>query len=97
MAFNPFIGWAQADLEKELLKRQKEYAAGRQTTQASGAGYSSTFERDQSLLTTIEQLYKALNILDADAYPIDQIKRTTQARVIFTQSPTPTDSTNQGA
>lgn len=83
MAINYFIGWTVKDLEAELRIAQEDLAAGKSVIQA-GAGDASTQSRtEQSIQQRIEQLLAALNKLDPEKYPIDQISRITQTRVAF--------------
>jgi hypothetical protein len=83
VAINYFIGWTVKDLEAELRIAQEDLAAGKSVIQA-GAGDASTQNRiEQSIQQRIEQLLAALNKLDPEKYPIDQISRITQTRVGF--------------
>jgi len=73
MAFNPFIGWTQADLETQLRAAQEELAAGKMLTSNSVGDTSFTAEREGSIIKRIEQIYRALNVLDSDTYPLASI------------------------
>lgn len=82
MAFNPFIGWSQADLETELRKAQQELADGVQihTTGSGDVSASGTVQR--SAETRISQLLLALNRIDPVTYPAADIFRPTRSVAI---------------
>lgn len=83
MAYNPFLGWSQTDLEKALDAAQTDLAAGKTTV---GAGDGQIMVKGQVSMrpeTRVELILKALNKLDPDTYPLDEITRVTQTRVVF--------------
>lgn len=78
MAWNPFVGRTQVWLEAELAKAQAELAAGK-TRNGAGEGtvnWQSLVQQSPS--TRIEQLLRALNILDPTTYPLDSVTRVTR-------------------
>jgi len=91
MAYNPFIGWSQDDLETALRAAQTDLAAGKST---SGAGDGTVMVKNSIDIRPAERvrlILLALNKLVPSAYPIEDITPITQARVIF-GSPDPASS-----
>ena len=84
MAINYFIGQTQESLETQLAAAQEELATGKHAASVSVGESSFTFEQELSLTKKIEMLLRALNLLDPDTYPIDQITPTTRARIAST-------------
>jgi len=83
MAINYFIGWSQEDLEAELRVAQEDLAAGKATSRA-GAGESNTESRiEKTIEDRIRLIFRALNALDPDTYPIDQITPSSVVQVTF--------------
>lgn len=78
MAFNPFIGWTQAQLEAELRSAQEDYAAGTQITSVGAGDTNVSAQMQHGILERIETLYRALNLLDPTTYPIASILPTRQ-------------------
>ncbi len=83
MAFNPFVGWTQAELEVELRSAQEELAAGASIGEVSAGDTSTRFDRQLSIERRIQQLYIALNALDSATYPLSSIVQPDRARVVF--------------
>jgi hypothetical protein len=86
MAFNPFIGWSQQDLERELRRAQEDYAAGASVESAGSGDVNSRSRIDASPLQRIRQIYAALYALDPEKYPAAAIRPITQTRIVFSQS-----------
>jgi hypothetical protein len=83
VAFNPFLGWSREDLEGELRAAQEDYAAGKATTKV-GAGDASTESRvEVSTIERVKALYRALNAIAPDDYPIEQITAIDRTRGTF--------------
>lgn len=85
MAYNPFIGWSQADLETELRKCQEELAAGSQLVSAGAGDVNSTRLAREDAGSRIAIILRALNKLDPDTYPLNQITRPTRTVAMFTR------------
>jgi len=75
MAFNPFIGWSQTDLETQLRIKQEELARGVQITSTNSGDVSFQTVPTMSTMTAIELILRALYALDPTTYPIDEIVR----------------------
>jgi len=86
MAFNPFIGWSQEDLETELLRAQQDYAAGASVESAGSGDVNSRNKIDLSPLERIKAIYRALNAFDPEKYPAASIAPKTQTRIVFGQN-----------
>ena len=83
---NPFFGVAREQLEAWLLEAQRQYAE-RTTPQSIGAGdFSSTDFVEGNPLERIEALYKALNVIAPEEYPLDQIRRRNRTRMTVSNS-----------
>ena len=82
MAFNPFIGRDQAWLESALRKTQDELASG--MSAISGGIEGVQFGNIMTIGPTqrLTLLLQALNKLDPDTYPIDDI--TISTRTVMT-------------
>jgi pyrroloquinoline quinone (PQQ) biosynthesis protein C len=84
MAFNPFIGRSQEWLGSQLEIAQQDYAMGK-TIVSSGSGDVNNAKQVQATAEKrIEQLYKALSLIDPETYPAASITRNTVTRVAFT-------------
>lgn len=83
MALNPFLGWTVKDLEAELRAAQEDLAAGKATVGAGAGDVRSQSETQLSPLKRIELILRALNLLDSEKYPLEQITRITQTRASF--------------
>jgi len=70
---NYFIGKSQPWLEAELAKAQAEYAEGKTLVQASGGDASASKQVSMSLERRIQQILKALYLLDPVTYPADDV------------------------
>ena len=90
MALNYFLGWAKKDLEAALRLAQEDLAAGKDTTSAGAGDAHVSSKIEMTPQARIEMILKALNVLDPETYPIDQITAIRQARVAFS-APTPRD------
>lgn len=86
MAFNPFIGWSQQELEAELRRAQEDYAAGASIESAGSGDVNSRNRQEASAVQRIEQLYRALSAIDPEKYPAAQIARIKSTRIVFAQS-----------
>lgn len=75
MAFNPYIGWTQAQLETELRSAQEELARGAAIVSAGAGDVSSSFQVQSSVERRIELLYRALYLLAPLTYPLASITR----------------------
>ena len=83
MAFNPFIGWTQTDLETELRRAQEDYAAGKTINSNRSGDVAKTEQIEASALTRIRQILLALNALDPVAYPIEKIAPANRTKATF--------------
>ena len=66
---NYLIGLSQATLEAELAKAQADFMAGRTVTSVSAGDASTGKQMVMSVERRIQQLLKALHILDPVTYP----------------------------
>ena len=83
MAFNPFIGWSQEELEAALSDAQDDYAAGKTLT-SIGAGDSSSSKLVQSSpMARIEAICKALYALDPVTNADYKANKVTRTQVQF--------------
>jgi hypothetical protein len=82
-ALNYFIGKSQAWLETELAKAQAEYAEGKSLVQASGGDASASKQLAMSLERRIQQILRALYLLDPATYPADSVIPVRQTRASF--------------
>ena len=87
MAINYFVGWDQQDLETELRAAQEELAAGKATIETGSADVRVRSQVENSLTSRIEMLLQALNRLDPEAYPADQISRTSGFKCVISGGP----------
>lgn len=78
MAYNPFVGWTQAELEAELEKAQNDLAAGKTTVSAGEGAVSYTKLVQASPAKRIEMLLLALYRIDPVTYPLASITRVTR-------------------
>jgi hypothetical protein len=83
MAFNPFIGWSQAELESALRAAQDDFAAGKTLSSVGGGDANSTKLVQMTPEQRIRQIYQALNFLDPDTYPKNQLSRVTRTQIQF--------------
>lgn len=83
MAFNPFIGQTQEQLESALQKAQADLLAGKTVTRADVPGISVYNQLEQTITERIRLILVALNKLDPTTYPADQIAQASTTRVIF--------------
>ena len=87
MAFNPFIGWSETDLLAERLKCQREMLEGGALT-AGGAGGTSFSRAPQfSALTRLRWIQIALNAIDSETYPLEDIQPNKQLPAFFRSDP----------
>jgi hypothetical protein len=80
---NYFIGKSQVWLEAELAKAQAEYAEGKSLVQASGGDASASKQLAMSLERRIQQILRALYLLDPATYPADSVIPVRQTRASF--------------
>ena len=80
---NYFIGKSQAWLEAELAKAQAEYAEVKSLVQASGGDASASKQLAMSLERRIQQILRALYLLDPATYPADSVIPVRQTRASF--------------
>lgn len=83
MAYNPFVGWTQAELEAELEKAQSDLAAGKTTVSAGEGAVSFTKLVQTSPAKRVEMLLRALNRLAPETYPLADITRITRTVAVF--------------
>lgn len=88
MAFNPYLGRSQDQLEADLAKAQADLAAGKQVIRADVPGISVYNQVEITILERIRQILRALNVLAPSQYPLDQITPTRATRAIFNTTPT---------
>lgn len=80
---NYYIGKSQAWLEAELEKAQAEFAAGKVVTGASAGDASTNKQVSMSLERRIQQILKALHLLDPDTYPAESVIPNQQVKAQF--------------
>jgi len=83
MSINYLLGQSQESLEAALLSAQEDYM---EMTAIVGAGMGDVSSQRQtmgSLEKRIEQILRALNKLDPEKYPIDQVTRNERTGVAF--------------
>lgn len=78
MAFDPFIGWTQVDLEAELRTAQMDLAAGSQVVSVGGGDSNVSAMQQVSIIQRIEALYKKLWEFDPVTYDPAKIKTLTR-------------------
>ena len=83
MAYNPFVGWTQAELEAELEKAQADLAAGKTTVSAGEGAVSFTKLVQTSPAKRVEMLLRALNKVAPATYPLSDIARITRTVAVF--------------
>ena len=86
MAFNPFIGMLQADLETALAAAQQDLLAGKSTIAAQSGSVGVKSQIAISPQRRVELILRALNLLNPGEYPIDQTVITDNVRVAFSQT-----------
>lgn len=94
MAFNAFIGWTREDLETELRAAQEDLASGKVGTKTTAGDVSSESRTEASAIERVKLLLRALNRIDPDAYPIDQITAIDRTRATFWGSNSPNADIN---
>jgi hypothetical protein len=80
---NYFIGKSQAWLEAELAKAQADFASGKTTTSVSAGDASSGKQSMMSLERRIQQILKALFLLDPVTYPAVDVIPNRMTRASF--------------
>ena len=88
MAFNPFLGRSQVQLEADLASAQADLAAGKQVSRATVPGIDVTNQMELTIYARIRFILLALNKLDPNAYPADQISPASTTRIAFSRSTT---------
>ena len=83
MGVNYLIGQSQANLEAELAKAQADFMAGKTTINVSAGDASSGKQVNMSVERRIQQLLKALHILDPDNYPATSVIPNRQTKAAF--------------
>ena len=83
MAINYFLGWGIADLERELRVAQEDLAAGKAPTGAGSGDANVQSQVEQNAMSRIKLLLQALNKLDPEKYPADDVTAITQTRIAF--------------
>lgn len=79
--FNPFIGQLRPQLETWLREAQEDLASGATLT-AAGAGDTNVQRRvNIEPEKRIELLYRALNAIDPETYPLSAITRVTRTKI----------------
>jgi hypothetical protein len=92
MAFDPFINasqpFTQAQLETQLRALQEQYLT-HQKIIATGAGDTNVSMLSLAgLETSIETIYRRLNLLDPATYPLESIVRIDRSKIRFAIYPT---------
>jgi len=83
MAFNPFIGWTQPELESALKDAQQEFAEGKSLTIVSAGDGSASKQIQATAMERIRKIYISLNALDPATYPKSAISPITKTYVSF--------------
>jgi hypothetical protein len=86
MAVNYFIGWNVQDLETELRAAQEDLATGRATIRTASGDVGQWSQVENSLTARIAMLLQALNRLEPVRYPIGQVTRSSEVRLVFNSS-----------
>ena len=73
MAFNPYVGVSQVQLEAWLASARSELAVGSQIHTTGSADVTSGRQIQAGPMARISQLLLALNALDPTTYPADQV------------------------
>lgn len=84
MAFNPFIGWSQAELEEALEAAQEDYSRGKTLSSIGSGDANSSKTIQMDALQRIKAILKALNVIDPTTYPSDSIHEVRRTQVLFT-------------
>lgn len=80
---NYLIGQSQASLEAELAKAQSDFMAGKTTVNVSAGDASSGKQVVMSIERRIQQILKALHILDPVTYPSASVIPNRQTKAKF--------------
>ena len=91
MAFNPFIGMVQTDLETALQSAQADLLAGKSTIAAQSGSVGIKSQIAISPQRRVELILRALNLLAPLQYPIDQVVITDNVRIAFSPAGAPPD------
>lgn len=86
MAFNAYLGKSQQWLESQLALAQADLAAGKTVTRANSDVIGVQNELGLSTTERIRLLLAALNKLDPETYPADQVSPATQTRAVLNAS-----------
>lgn len=70
MAYNPYIGWTEAELETELRNAQEEDLRGSQVVGSGSGDVNASFSPRKSASARIPQILMALHRLNPDDYPL---------------------------
>jgi alkyl hydroperoxide reductase subunit AhpC len=84
MAFNPFIGWTEAELLAERRKIQEEIASGGSVTSASAGDVTTQVQTQFGAMTRLGLVMRALHIIDRDNYPLTDLPRNRTVAVMGT-------------
>ena len=76
MAFNPFIGWTEAELLAQRRAIQEEIASGGVVTSAGAGDVSSQIQTQIEATTRLAMVMRALHIINATTYPLTDLPRT---------------------
>lgn len=80
---NYLIGQSQAQLEAELAKAQADFLAGKTTISVSAGDANTSKQVNMSIERRIQQILKALHILDPDTYPASSVIPNRQTKAAF--------------
>jgi len=83
MAFRPFIGWSQKELETSLRSAQDDYAAGKTLSSVNGGDAGSSKLVQMNPEQRIKAILYELFLVDPDTYPASAQNRVTRTQVKF--------------
>jgi hypothetical protein len=89
MAFNPFVGWTEAELLAERRKVQQEMIDGGALTSGGAGGTSFSRAPQYSAQTRLNWIQQSLNVINPTTYPLADMMPTAQMPTFFQSIPSP--------
>jgi hypothetical protein len=86
MAFNPFIGWSEAELLTAKRSVQEEIMGGGQIISGGSGGTSFSKAPQFSALTRYNLILKSLNAINPTTYPLADMMPTSQKPTFYADS-----------
>jgi hypothetical protein len=83
VALDPLFGVNRKRLEAELAQAQSDLMAGKATVRAGSGEILIQSQTEISLRERIRMILAALNKLDPETYPLDQITPASATKIVF--------------